>query len=188
MVATTATVVIALATAVVPLVAGGAPVRPQVILALLAMVAVAAALAGWVPGFTLCAVALGTEYALRLVGPHGVTSIDAISVVESVGVFATVELGLRALDARSLARREPRVREADGWQFAYMLSAATAVAFLVLVLGTRELPAPTAGLALGLAAAATLMATAELLRRRVTRTHERRRHRRLLPGLAHEEL
>ena len=167
-VATTATVAVALATAAVPVVAGGAPVRPQVALSLLAMGALAAALSGWVPGFAIAAVALGTEYALRLVGPHGVASIDAIAVLESVGVFATVELGLRALDARSLARRERRVREAEGWRFTLMLGGAAGMAILVLELGSRRLPAPTAGLALGLAAAAALMATAELLRRRAT--------------------
>ena len=48
-----------------------------------------------------------------------------------------------------------------------MLAAAALCAFVVLALGTRRLPAPTAGLALGLSAAATVLSTAELLRRRV---------------------
>jgi hypothetical protein len=50
-----------------------------------------------------------------------------------------------------------------------MLAGAMVSAFVVLVVGSRELPAPTAGLALGLTAAAALLVTAERLRRRATR-------------------
>ena len=168
MLANAAGIVAALLTAAIPIVAGGAPVRPQLALAGVAIVALFAALAGWEPGFAIGAIALGTEYALRLTGSNGLSSIDGIAVIESVALFATVELGLRALDARSLARPEARVRRTAAVRLAAMLAGAAAAAFVVLALGTHRLPAPTAGLALGLAAAAALLSAAEVLRRRVT--------------------
>lgn len=151
------------ATAALPIAAGGAPVRPQLLLSAAATVALAAALAGWAAGFTIAAIALGTEYALRLAHRP---RIDALAVVEAVALFATVEIGLRSLDARSIARPDPRVRRAALWRLAAMLAGAAVSAFVVLALGSRRLPAPTAALALGLAAAAALLTSAELLRRR----------------------
>jgi hypothetical protein len=163
---TGASFVVGLTTAALPLVAGGAPAQPQVLLAVAATVALLAALAGWPTGFTVAAIALAAEYSLRLTNLHG---LDGLAVVEAVALFATVELGLRALDARSIARPEARVRRAASWRLAAMLAGAAASAFVVLALGSRRLPAPTVGLALGLTAAAALLVAAELLRRHVTR-------------------
>jgi hypothetical protein len=168
-VASGACILAAIVSAAIPLAAGGVPVRPQLLLALAAAVALGIGLIGWPPGFTIAALALGTEYALRLAGKHAVADIDGIAILEAVALFATVELGLRALDARSIAHREPRVRQAAWWRLAAMLVGAAVSAFLVLASGSRELPAPTAGLAIGLASAAVLLTVAELLRRRVTR-------------------
>jgi hypothetical protein len=165
-VATTACLVAAVVTAAVPLVAGGAPVRPQLTLALAGFVVLLLGLAGWAPGITLAALALATEYALRL---HERRAIDGLVVIEAAVLFATVELGQRALEARSYARPEPEVRRAALGRLALMITGACACAFVVLVLGSRKLPAPTAGLALGLAAAAGVIVAAELVRRSVTR-------------------
>jgi hypothetical protein len=159
-----------LATAALPVAAGGAPVHPQLLLCAAAAVALTAALAGWAPGFSIAAIALVTEYALRLAHHRG---LDALAVVEAVALFATVEIGLRSLDARTIARPDPRVRRAAMWRLAAMLAGAAVSAFVVLALGSRRLPAPTAALALGLAAAATLLTSAELLRRRAVRTASR---------------
>ncbi|MDQ1533879.1 MAG: hypothetical protein QOF28_1640 [Actinomycetota bacterium] len=154
-----------LATAALPVVAGGAAVRPQLLLAGAAIVALVLALAGWAPGFTLAAVALGAEYALRLGNHH---DLDGLVILEAVALFATVELGLRALEARSIARRDANVRRAATTRLLAMLAGAALAAFVVLAAGTRRLPAPTAALALGLAAAVALLVVAELLRRRAT--------------------
>ena len=161
-----ASITTGLATAALPIVAGGVPVRPQLLLSAAATVTLVAALAGWAPGFTMAALALGTEYALRLAHDP---RVDALAVVEAVALFATVEIGLRSLDARSVARPDPRVRRAASWRLVAMLAGATVSAFVVLAVGSRRLPAPTAALALGLAAAAALLTSAELLRRRATR-------------------
>jgi hypothetical protein len=130
------------------------------------MAALIGGLAGWAPGFTIAAIALGSEYAVRLSDRHG---LDGVAIIEAVALFATVELGMRSLDARSIARPEPVVRHAASWRFAAMLAGATTSAFVVLTLGSRTLPAPTAGLALGLTAAVAVLVAAELLRRRATR-------------------
>ena len=164
--ATVAAVVVAIATAAIPLVAGGAPVRPQLSLAVVATAMLLAGLAGWAPGLTVAALALGVEYALRLRAHHG---IDALAIVEAVALFATVEAGMRALDARSVARPEPAVRAAARRQLVAMIAGAGGAAATVLVLGSRRLPAPTAALAVGLAAAASVLVAAELVRRTVTR-------------------
>ena len=161
-----ASVTTTVATAALPVVVGGAPVRPQLVLAGVAMTALLGGLAGWAPGITLAAIALGGEYSIRLSGHDG---LDGVAIIEAVALFATVELGLRSLDARSIARRDAVVRRSAAWRLAAMLAAATASAFVVLALGSRTLPAPTAALALGLAAAAALLVSAELLRRRATR-------------------
>jgi hypothetical protein len=155
-----------LAAAAIPIVAGGPPRQPQLLLSLAAMAALVSALVGWAPGFTIAAIALGTEYALRLATHHG---LDGLAVVESVTLFATMELGLRSLEARSIARPEPRVLWAASWRLVALLVGAAAAAFVVLVLASRRLPAPTTGLAFGLAAAVALLTAAELLRRRVSR-------------------
>jgi hypothetical protein len=162
-----ACVVAAALTAALPLIAGGAAARPQITLAALAFGALAVGLGGWAPGVTVAAAALAAEYGLRL---HERTAVDALVIVEATMIFATVELGLRALEARSLARPEPAVRRAAGIGFAAMLVGAAACAFVVLVLGNQPLPAPTAGLALGLAAAAGVVLAAERVRRSVTRS------------------
>jgi hypothetical protein len=86
-----------------------------------------------------------------------------------VALFAMVEIGLRSLEARTIARPEARVRRAASWRLAAMIAGAGGSALIVLAVGSRRLPAPTAGLALGLAAATALLVSAELLRRRVTR-------------------
>ena len=83
--------------------------RPQLLLAGAAMAALLGGLAGWAPAFTLAAIALGGEYSIRLHGRHG---LDGVAIIEAVALLATVELGLRSLEARSIARPEPRVREA----------------------------------------------------------------------------
>ena len=127
-------------------------------------------LAGWAPGLTLAAIALGGEYSLRLSGRHG---LDGVAIVEAVALFATVELGMRSLDARSIARRDAVVRRSASWRLTAMLAGATASAFVVLAVGSRRLPAPTSAPALGLAAAAALLLSAELLRRRATRIETR---------------
>jgi hypothetical protein len=167
--ASSACIAAAVVTAAIPPVAGGAPVRPQLLLAAAAIVGLGIGLCGWTPGFTVGALALGTEYALRLAGEHGAAHIDGLAIVEAVALFATVELGLRALDARTIALRDPRVRRAAWLRLAAMLAVAAVSAFVVLAAGSRRLPAPTAGLALGLASAAALLTAAELLRRRVSR-------------------
>ncbi len=155
-----------LATAALPVLGGGAPVRPQLLLASAAIVALVVALAGWSPGFTLAAVALGGEYTLRLNDHH---DLDGVVILEAVALLATVELGLRALEARSLARRDPDVRRAATMRLFAMTAGAGVSAFVVLAVGSRQLPAPNAALALGLAAAVALLVAAELLRRRATR-------------------
>jgi len=155
-----------LATAALPVLAGGAPVRPQLLLAGAAITALVVALAGWTPGFTFAAVALGAEYVLRLSDRH---DLDGLVILEAVALFATVELGLRALEARSIARRDASVRRAATMRLLAMLAGAALSAFVVLAVGSRELPAPTAALALGLAAAVALLLVTELLRRRATR-------------------
>jgi hypothetical protein len=155
-----------LATAAIPIVAGGVTVRPQLALAAAALVALAGASVGWVPGFTLAAVALGAEYALRLRGRH---DIDSVAIVEAVGIFATVELGLRARDARSIAVADPAVRRHGWWRLLVMLLGAAVSASVVVAVGARRLPAPTAALAFGLGAAAALLTSAEWLRRRAAR-------------------
>jgi hypothetical protein len=160
-----ACVAAALAAAAVPLIAGGVPVRPQLTLAAAAAVALAAGLAGWAPGITLAAIALAGEYGLRLHERH---AVDAVVLAEAVLLFATVELGLRALEARSYARREPAVKRAAALSLTGLLAGAGGSAFFVLLLGSRSLPAPTAGLALGLAAATGVVVTANLVWRRVT--------------------
>jgi hypothetical protein len=138
-------------------------------LAATAMVALLLALIGWTPAFAPAAIAAGSEYSLRLVSRHGSNRLDAVAVLEAVALFAMVEIGLRSLDARTIARPERAVRTAALLRLAAMLAGAAVAAFVVLAVGSRQLPAPTAGLALGLAAATALVASAELLRRRGTR-------------------
>jgi hypothetical protein len=162
--ATIACVVAAIGAAVLPLVAGGVPVRPQVTLAVAALAALSAGLAGWSPGITVAGVALAAEYLLRL---HDRNAVDALVLAEAVLLFATVELGLRALEARSFARREPAVRRGAALSLAGAIAGAAVSAFVVLVLGSRPLPAPTVGLALGLAATAGVVVAADLVRRRI---------------------
>jgi hypothetical protein len=162
-----------LVAAAVPLTAGGAPARGQLLLAAPAVVALLAALLGWTPGFTIAGIAIGAEYAWRLAPRH---RLDALAVVEAVALFATIELGLRSLEARTRARPEPAVRRAAWWTLVAMLGGAGTSAFVVLALGSRRLPAPTAGLALGLAAAAAVLFAAELLRRQAMRTESRHEH------------
>ena len=130
------------------------------------MTALLVGLAGRAPGFTLAAIALGAEYSIRLSGHDG---LDGLAILEAVALFATVELGLRALDARSIARRDAEVRRSSALRFTAMVVGAAATAFVVLAVGSRTLPAPTAALALGLAAAVALLVSAEGLRRRATR-------------------
>ena len=154
-----------LATAALPLVAGSAPVRPQLLLAGTAITALVVAQAGWAPGITLAAAALGAEYALRLGDRH---DLDGLVILEAVALFATVELGLRALEARSIARPDPEVKQAATIRLLVMVAGAAGSAFVVLAAGSRRLPAPSAGLALGLAAAVTLLLAVELLRRRAS--------------------
>jgi hypothetical protein len=164
--ASTASLTTGLATAAVPLLAGGAPARPQLVLAGAAIMALVVALAGWAPGFTLAAIALGGEYAVRLNDRH---DLDGLVIVEAVALLATVELGLRALEARSLARRDTDVRRAATVRLVAMIAGAAVSATVVLAVGSRQLPAPSAMLAVGLAAAVMLLIAAESLRRRVTR-------------------
>jgi hypothetical protein len=147
-------------------------VRPQLLLSAAATLVLIAALGGWAPGFTVAAIALGMEYALRLTHRH---RLDGVGVVEAVALFATVEIGLRSLDARSIAQPDPRVRRAASGRLAAMLGGAAVSAFVVLAIGSRRLPAPTAALALGLAAAAALLTSAELLRRRAVLVERTRR-------------
>lgn len=165
-----ASIATGLATASLPIAAGGAPVRPQLLLAGVAMTALLVGLAGWAPGFTLAAIALGAEYSIRLSGHDG---LDGVAILEAVALFATVELGLRSLDARSIARRDADVRRSSAWRLTAMLAGAAAAAFVVLAVGSRRLPVPTAALAVGLAAAVALLVSAELLRRRATRLDSR---------------
>jgi hypothetical protein len=156
-----------LATAAIPLVAGGAPARPQLLLAGAAMLALGVGLIGWAPALTFAAVALGAEYSLRLGDRH---NLDGLVILEAVALLTTVELGLRALEARSIARRDPVVRRNATMRMVAMVSGAALSAFVVLTVGSRELPAPNAALAVGLGAAVTLLVGTELLRRRATRT------------------
>ncbi|HEX4489657.1 MAG TPA: hypothetical protein VH914_00475 [Acidimicrobiia bacterium] len=165
--ATTACLVVAIGAGGLPLVAGGAPVRPQLTLAALALAALGVGLTGWSPGVTVAAIAFAAEYGLRL---HERDAVDALVAAEAVLLFATVELGLRALEARSFARREPAVRKAAIVGFAGLLVGAGASAFVVLLLGNQPLPAPTAGLALGLVATVGVVVAAEVVRRRVSRS------------------
>ena len=154
----------ALATAALPLVAGGVPVRPQLTLAAAAFVALGVGLAGWAPGITVAAITLAAEYGLRLHERH---AVDALVLAEAVLLFATVELGLRALEARSFARPDREVHRLATFGFAALLAGAAASAFVVLLLGRRPLPAPTAGLALGLAATTGVVAAAAGVFRRI---------------------
>ena len=163
--AAAASVVVGLITAALPMIVGGVPVRAQLLLALAGIGALVAAVTGWMSGFTLAALTLGSEYALRLANRRG---LDGWAVVEAGMLFAMVELGMRSLDARSIARPEPELRRAATLRLVVMLAAAVLSATVVIALGSRQLPAPTAGLALGLAAATTLLGAADLLRRRVT--------------------
>jgi hypothetical protein len=165
----TACVIVGIGAGSVPIVAGGAPVHPQLLLAGAAIVALAAGLFGWAPGFTFAALALAGEYSLRLVSLDRGNRIDGWAVVEAVVVSATVELGLRALEARTIARAERRVRRSALLRLVAMVAGAGFSAFAVLAVGGRRLPAPTTGLALGLAAAAALLLSADRLRRRATR-------------------
>jgi hypothetical protein len=164
-----ASLIVGLAAAGIPMVAGGAPVHAEAVLAGAGIVALLAALLGRAPGFTFAALALAGEYSLRLVSRHGLDRLDGVAVLEAVALFTTVELGLRSLDARTIARPERAVRRAASWRLVGMVAGAGASAFVVLAVGSRRLPAPTAGLALGLAAAAALLLSADLLRRRATR-------------------
>jgi hypothetical protein len=161
-----ACVATSLATAAIPIVAGGVSVRPQLALAAAAILVLAVALAGWAPGFTLATIALGAEYALRL---RGRNEVDSVAIVEAVALFATVELGLRARDARSIAVPDADVRRRGWWRLVAMLAGAAVSAFVVVAVGARRLPAPSAAHAFGLAAAAALLTAAEWLRRRATR-------------------
>jgi hypothetical protein len=165
-----ASAIVGLAAAGVPMIAGGAPVHAQLLLAGVGFVALLAALVfGWAPGLTLAALAFAGEYALRLATRHGGDRLDSVAVIEAVVLFTTVELGFRSLDARTVARPERAVRVAASLRLLATIAGAAASAFVVLAVGSRRLPAPTAGLALGLAAAAALLLSAERLRRRVTR-------------------
>ena len=103
------------------------------------MTALLVGLAGWAPAFTLAAIALGTEYSIRLSGHDG---LDGLAILEAVALFATVELGLRALDARSIACRDAEVRRSSALRFAAMVAGAAVTAFVVLAVGSRTLPAP----------------------------------------------
>jgi hypothetical protein len=165
-VATTAAGFATVVSAAIPMLAGGVPVRVDLTFAAAGAIAMTIGLCGWATGFTAAALALGAEYAVRL-PKHA--RIDGFAVIEAVTIFATVELGLRALEARSIARPEPAVRRSSVLQLAAMLAGAAACAFVVLVAGSRDVPAPTAGLAVGLVAASVLLTAAELLRRRSTR-------------------
>jgi hypothetical protein len=164
--AITACLVVAIGAGMLPLLAGGVPVRPQVTLGVVALAALGVALTGWSPGVTVAAIAFAAEYGLRL---HERDAVDALVIAEAVLLFATVELGLRALEARSFARREPAVRKSAFFGFAGLLVGAGASAFVVLLLGNEPVPAPTAGLALGLAATVGVVGAADLVRRRVSR-------------------
>ncbi len=167
--ASAACVIVGVATGAVPLVAGGAPVHPQVLLAGAGIVALIAGLFGWATGFAFAALAFAGEYSLRLVSLNRGNRLDGWAVLEAVALFATVELGLRSLEARTVARAERRVRRASLGRFVAMVAGAAVAAFIVLALGGRRLPAPTTGLALGLAAAAALLLSADRLRRGATR-------------------
>ena len=167
--AAVASVLLGLAAAGLPMIAGGAAVHAQALLAGAGLVALVAALLGRAPGFTLAALAFAGEYSIRLATHSSSDRLDGLAVLEAVALFATVELGLRSLDARTIARPEPAVRRAAVLRFAALIAGAAASAFIVLAAGSRRLPAPTAGVALGLAAAAALLFCAEVLRRRVAR-------------------
>jgi hypothetical protein len=164
-----ASLIVGLAAAGIPMIAGGAPVHAQAVLAGAGIVALLVALFDRAPGFTFAALAFAGEYSLRLVSRHGLDRLDGVAVLEAVALFTTVELGLRSLDARTIARPERAVRRAASWRLLVMIAGAAASAFVVLAAGSRRLPAPTAGLALGLAAAAALLLSADRLRRRGTR-------------------
>jgi hypothetical protein len=164
-----ACVIAAAAAAGVPMIAGGAPLHAQTLLAGVGFVALLAALSGRATGFTIAALAFAGEYSLRLASRHGAHRLDALAVLEAVALFATVELGLRSLEARSIARPERPVRWAAMARFTATTAGAGAAAFIVLALGGRRLPAPTVGLALGLGAAAALLFSANRLRRGVAR-------------------
>ena len=164
-----ACVIAAAAAAGVPMVAGGAPVHAQTLLAGVGFVALLAALFGRAPGFTFAALAFAGEYSLRLASRHGAHRLDGLAVLEAVALFATVELGLRSLEARSIARPEGPVRRTAITRFVATTAGAAAAALIVLALGGRRLPAPTVGLAIALAAAAALLVAADRLRRRVAR-------------------
>jgi hypothetical protein len=166
-----ASVVIGVATGALPMIAGGPPLRAQLLLAAVGIAALLLALLGRTSGFVVAAIALAAEYSLRLISPHGPQGLDGLAVIEAVALFATIELGLQSLDARTIAPSEPNVRRAASRRLAAMLTGSGASAFVVLAIGSRELPAPTIGLALGLAAATALLVSAELLRRR--NTHRR---------------
>jgi len=170
-----ACVIVGIGAGGVPIVAGGAPVHPQLLLAGAGMVALVAGLFGWAGGFTLAALALAGEYSLRLVSLNRGDRLDGWAVLEAVVLFATVELGLRALEARTIARAERRVRRAALLRLVAIVSGAAVSAFIVLALGGRRLPAPTTGLALGLAAASALLLSADRLRRGATRAPTARR-------------
>ena len=165
-----ASVVAGLVAGALPTISGGAEVHAQLLLAGAGMVALCVALLGRAPAFTAAAIAFGGDYALRLTARQRLDKLDALAVAEAVAIFATVELGLRSLDARTVAPPERRVRRSAWWRLIAMLVGAGASAFVVLALGSRRLPAPTVGLALGLAAATTVLVAAEVLRRRVTRS------------------
>jgi hypothetical protein len=164
-----ASLIVGLAAAGIPMIAGGAPVHAQAVLAGAGVVALLVALLGRAPGFTFAALAFAGEYSLRLASRHGLDRLDGVAVLEAVALFTTVELGLRSLDARTIAKPERAVRRAASWRLLGLIAGAAASAFAVLAAGSRRLPAPTAGLALGLAAAAALLLSADRLRRRVTR-------------------
>jgi hypothetical protein len=168
--AAVASALLGLAAAGLPMIAGGAPVHAQALLAGAGLVALVTALLGRAPGFTLAALAFAGEYSLRLVSHRTVDRLDGLAVLEAVALFATVELGLRSLEARTIARPEAAVRRTARLRLAALIVGAAASAFFVLAAGSRRLPAPTAGLALGLTAAAALLLSAEGLRRRVPRS------------------
>ena len=90
-------------------------------------------------------------------------------MLEAVALFATVELGLRSLDARDGRGPDVTCAGPRRWRLLAMVAGAAVSAFVALAVGSRRLPAPTAGLALGLAAAASLLLLGRgALRRRVT--------------------
>ena len=162
----TAAGVVAFVTAATPLVAGGAPAGAQIAIGAVALVATALAVAGVADAFFVAAgLAFGAQYALRL--PHR-NGIDAVALVEAVLVFVTIETALTAREARSIARRDAAVRRAFTTRAVGLLLTALVAAFVVLALGGRRAPAPTAGLAMGLAAVVLLLAAADRLRRRAT--------------------